>query len=290
MDGPIIRIRFDGGDADHNVIDMRLFGEALIGLDRIVSDGLIAISEHRVPKRGERAPLLLKAKEPIEGSVDLQGYLQESAGLLMLGVPFIKDYGADLIRDWFKGVISYFSGRPDIAEKTMETIADISAQHLAARDASEERMQEERRLWFGALMQTLQRLGPAAAQAVAPIGRSAHRLGFSTDNNPPIEVDEETADALREHGEVEIGDLREFVLRVDGFTFHTRKLSIEHPDRNGYMLADVQDPIFNETSNPYTIAAERKALIRVMAKPGYRADRLEKLFIMDFGGEIGDAA
>jgi hypothetical protein len=290
MDGPIIRVRYDGGDADHHTIDMRLLGESLIGVDRIVSDGLIVITHRRVPKRGERAPLLLKAKEPVRGSVDLLGYLQEASGLLPLGLPFIAQYGADLIWDWFKGVIAYFGGRRDLAETCMEAIIDLNRQHLAARDASEQRTHEERRLYLDALMQTMQRLGPAAAQTVAPIGPSARRLGVTTNDKPEIEIDEPLADALREHGEVEIGDLQEFLLRTDGFTFHTRKLSVEHPERGGYLLADVQDPIFEEASNPYTLAAEKKAMIRVKAKPGYRSGRLEKLYIMDFGGVIDDAA
>lgn len=290
MAEPIIRVRYEGGDADQHAIDMRLLGESLIGIDRIVSDGLIAIIQKRVPKRGERAPVLLKAKEPVEGSVDLQGFFQEAAGLLALGMPLIANYGSDLIWDWFKGVIYYYTGRRDLAEKCMDSIIELNQQHLASRDASEQRHHEERQQWMAALLQTIARLGPAASQAVAPIGTSARKLGFVAGTKPAIEIDEEIADALREHGEIEIGELQLFMLRVDGFTFHTRKLSVGHPERAGYLLADVQDPIFDEASNPYAVSAERKALIRVQAKPGYRSGRLEKLFIMDFAGEVDDAA
>ena len=140
------------------------------------------------------------------------------------------------------------------------------------------------------LRDTIGRLGPAAAQSVAPIGPSVRVLGITTADKPPVEVDEPTADLLREHGEIEIGDLQQMVLRTEGFIFHTKKLSVEHPDRGGFLLADVQDPLFAEESNPYTLAAQRKALIRVQAKPGYRSGRLEKLYIMDFQGEVDEAA
>jgi hypothetical protein len=290
VDSPIIRIRYDGGDADEHAIDMRLFGESLIGLDRIISDGIIAVVAERVPKRGERAPVILKTKEPRQGSVLLEGYLQEAQGLLALGMPLLFNCGADLLWDWVKGVVYYWTGHRDLAEKCMEALVQTQQEHLAARDRSEERAHAERMAMLTVLRETIDRLGPASAQAVAPIGPSVRSIGITPADKPPVEIDEPTADLLREHGEVELGELQEMQLRTDGFTFHTRKLSVEHPDRPGYLLADVQDPLFDEESNPYTLAAQRKALIRVKAKPGYRSGRLEKLYIMDFGGEVEDAA
>lgn len=290
MDGPIIRFRYVGGDADMHAIDMRLFGESLIGLDRIISDGLIAIVNERVPKRGERAPLILKAKEPEQGSVEIQGFLQEAQGLLALGMPLLLSCGADLVWDWVKSVIYFYSGKRDLADTAMEAIVQMQQDQLAARDRSEQRAHEERLEMLAILRDTIGRLGPAAAQSVAPIGPSVRVLGITTADKPPVEVDEPTADLLREHGEIEIGDLQQMVLRTEGFIFHTKKLSVEHPDRGGFLLADVQDPLFAEESNPYTLAAQRKALIRVQAKPGYRSGRLEKLYIMDFQGEVDEAA
>ena len=55
MTNPDILISYDGGDANDNAIDARLYGQSLQGLDRMVSDCLIIISESRLPKRGDRA-------------------------------------------------------------------------------------------------------------------------------------------------------------------------------------------------------------------------------------------
>jgi hypothetical protein len=290
MAEPLIHITYDGGDADAHVIDMRLLGESLQGLDRIISDGVIAIATGRPAKRGERAPLVLKVKEPVEGSYELSGYLQELGGALALGIPVLTQFGSELLSEWVKGVVNYFSGRKDQSEVSMEAITRITELHLAARDKSEERHHEREMKMLDALCQTRDRLGPASALAAAPVGPSVRRLGFQTAGPNRIEIDEPTADRLREHAEIEWGELQTMVLRTDGFTFHTRKLSVEHPDRPGYLLADVRDPVFDEESNPYTQAAQRKAVIRVQAKPGYRSGRLEKLSIMDFGAEIDDAA
>jgi hypothetical protein len=290
MAEPIIRIGYDGGDADQHAIDMRLLGESLIGFDRIISDGLIVIATGRAAKRGERAPLILKVNEPMPGSYELSAYLQEFGGALALGIPIITQFGSDLVWDWVKGVISYFSGRRDIAERCMEAIVEVNRQHLSARDEAEERHHEREMLMLQALTETMSRLGPASAQAVAPVGPSVRRIGFSSGGREVLEIDEPTAEQLREHGEVDWGELQSMLLKTDGFTFHTRKLNVEHPDRPGYLSADVKDPVFDQEANPYTQAAQRKATIRVLAKPGYRSGRLEKLSIVDFEGEVSDAA
>lgn len=275
-EGPLFRIRYDGGDADKNVIDMRQLGESLQGIDRIISDGLIAVFNNRVPKKGERAPLILKAQEPVPGSFEITGYLQDLSPLLLLGVPLIAACGQDIVVDWMKSVIHYFAGRKEEAEGSLQAISDLTTKHLLARDRSEERTHELQMAQVGVLREAMQRLGSASAQAAAPVGRSVRRLDFSAPGRTGLEIDEPTADILREQEDVDWTDLQTVTLRTDGFTFHTGKLSVEHPERSGFILADVTDPVFKEESNVYARAAQRKALIRVQAKLGYRSGRLEK--------------
>lgn len=117
--GPFFRIRYKGGDADSHVIDMRQLGESLQGVDRIISDGLIAIINTRVPKKGERAPLILKAKEPIAGSYEIVGFLGEVVPLLAIGVPLITSCGQDIIVDWMKAVVYKFSGSEEKSQDAM---------------------------------------------------------------------------------------------------------------------------------------------------------------------------
>lgn len=63
MVDPDIRIKYDGGDADHGSIDMRHLGRSLQGADKIISDGLIVFIHARPPKRGERAPVSAKVRD-----------------------------------------------------------------------------------------------------------------------------------------------------------------------------------------------------------------------------------
>jgi len=286
MDEPLIHIRYDGGDADHHAIDMRLLGESLIGLDRIVSDGLIIVTERRLPKRGERSSLILKANEPKKGSVDIWGDLQEKAGLLQFGVPIIQQIGATFIWTWVKSVVNFHAGRKDVAERCMEAITQINRDHLGARDQADERRHIEQVATIGLLRDCLPRLGPATAQASSPVGPSVRALEFSTRSSEPVVVDQEMADAIRARSEVEWGDPEEMVLKTDGFTFHTKKMSVEHPHRTGYLLAEVEDPVFNQDGNPYAVAASEKATVRVLAKSGFRGDSLEKIAVLHFYGVV----
>lgn len=41
---PVIRISYEGGDANKNAIDAKLYGQSLQGIDRMVSDSLVIFS------------------------------------------------------------------------------------------------------------------------------------------------------------------------------------------------------------------------------------------------------
>ncbi len=85
--------------------------------------------------------------------------------------------------------------------------------------------------------------------------------------------------------------LQEIDLRLDGFVHHTKKLNVENPENPGtFISADIRDPAFDVVPNAYTEAANVKGVLRVQAKLGYRAGVLEKIYIMDHGGRIDDAA
>ena len=73
--------------------------------------------------------------------------------------------------------------------------------------------------------------------------------------------------------------------------FHTNGLSVENPDRDGFLMAEVNDPAFEKEENAYTLAAQKRARIEVLARRGYKNGKLSKIMILDFVREIDtDAA
>ena len=52
----------------------------------------------------------------------------------------------------------------------------------------------------------------------------------------------------------------------------------------------MRDPIFDQVPNIYTEAAANQSEIVVQAKLGYRAGILERIYVMDNGSRLDDAA
>ena len=90
------------------------------------------------------------------------------------------------------------------------------------------------------------------------------------------------ADAIRERGKVEVSDMTEVRILVDGFTHYNRQLKVLHPDDPyRYITAEVRDPAFDETPNVYTEAATNKRFLDVKAKITLKDGRIYRLYVMD---------
>lgn len=183
-------------------------------------------------------------------------------------------------------MLEHFSGRPDAADKHLKAMLELNRDHLKARDDSDARWHAEHAQWRDQLFTLAGKLAGAAGQTVAPVGPSVRNLKFSAGQSREFEVDEAMADAIRLKGELSVGDLQTMILKTEGVRDHTRSLFVVHPDEDGYITANVKDPIFDQWPNVYTEAAARKATIQVQAKPAYRGGRLERIYIMDFGGTV----
>jgi hypothetical protein len=286
MSNPNIRIIYDGGDANANTIDAKLFGQSLQGIDKLISDALIIITQERLPKKGERAPLILKAREPKPGSFVTDGYLQETVGLLALGYPIITTIGTDILSHYITAAVDFFRGRDRTAEMAIEAIAKLHQDTVVANDRTDERRHIEQMGMQELLRLSIASNGASAINYVSPVGRSVSNASFIGGTNQPITVDENGADEIRQFDRVEwlaVGSLR---LKTDGFKFHTNGLSVENPEGDGYFMADVNDPAFEEESNAYTVAAQKRSEIEVLARKGYKNNKLAKIQIVDFVREI----
>ncbi|WP_294313404.1 hypothetical protein [uncultured Sphingomonas sp.] len=286
MIDPTIRIIYDGGDADHHTIDMRLLGLSLQGADRIVSDGLILLLEQRLPRRGERAPLLIKAEAPMKGSVDISGALQSAAWALPLAYPIAQDLAGDFLKNWWEAIKAKFSGRAEASEVALSKMAELNRDHLAARDASEARSIDLQHHYLDLLRIALEHQQRPIEQFIAPIVPSVDHARFVASNHNYFSINAEEAARIRDEGELTWDPISQETLRTDGFRFHTNGLSIENPSKSGYLMARVQDPRFETPENVYTEAAQRRSQIVVLARRGYKSGNLVRMDIVDFIREI----
>ncbi|MHA4837001.1 DUF7946 domain-containing protein [Sphingopyxis sp. MSC1_008] len=282
MDDADFRIVYKGGEADQHQMDMRMLALSMLGAERIISDGLIVLVYGRLPKRGERAPVIAKAKEPAAGSLELISFFNAIFGTLPLGLPLAKELASHFLEEWWKAVIARFSGKPDVAEAAIKAMAEMNRDHLAARDANDQRRHEEFMAMIDVFRAAVAGQQRAAEQFATPIGPSVHNATVFPSLDRPVTIDTSDAEAIRDAAKLEWTSLREMTLRTDGFRFHTNGLSIENPDQNGFLMARVRDPSFDEPSNPYTEAAQRRAEIVVLGRQGYKGSTLAGIEIVDF--------
>jgi len=158
-------------------------------------------------------------------------------------------------------------------------------------------MQEERRMMHAErmldkemLLEAIRALGGSAERLVSPVGRGVERADLLTGKGLRAQIDEPTAEAIRESNRVVWEKIAPLDLETDGFKFHTSGLSVRNPEGEGFMMATVKDPVFKDEENVYTEAAQRRAVVRVLARKGRRNGILARLEILEFAGVISDNA
>lgn len=295
MPAPEVQLKFEGGDADRHTVDMKYYALALQGMEELLSDGLILLSQQRLPKPRERAPILVKAREAKAGSHLTPTDLSEAYQLFQFGMPIIADIGSEFLYNWVKAVIAHFSGKESDMQIALDRMNELNRAHLAARDRSDERIHaeramahEERMLTLETLRTALQMQGRAAERLVAPVGPSVERAELMASPGRSVEMDLPTAEAIRDHNKVIWEKISPLNLETDGFKFHTSGLSVRNPEGESFMMATVKDPAFSDEENAYTEAAQRRATISVLARKGRRNGVLAKLEILEFLTVIED--
>ncbi|OHC95874.1 MAG: hypothetical protein A3H25_12585 [Sphingomonadales bacterium RIFCSPLOWO2_12_FULL_63_15] len=204
-------------------------------------------------------------------------------GALNLGLPLASQLAASFIEEWWKAVIARFSGKPDVAEAIIKGFVEMNKDHLVSRDASEAQRHQEMMALIDILRAGLLGQQRSAEQFVAPIGPSVETASVLPTAANPVVIGVKEADAIRDGAKLVWGPLEQLTLRTDGFKFHTSGLSIENPERDGYLMARVRDPRFvDDPDNPYTDAAQRRAEIVVLGRRGYKESTLAGIDIVDF--------
>lgn len=284
-------IKFQGGDADRHNVEMRALGHSLIGFERILSDGLIFLGEDRMPKRGERHTLFVLAQEPKVGSSEIAVNLTQATGLLPLAWWLMETSAGEALSYFTTWVFAKLGGRESDAKAAYAAMVKMREIEAAERVETQRQWLEHEAGWRDQLFALTDKLSNAAIQAVRPVGPSVDNFKLNGTKAPPLLVDLPTADVIRAKGELEVSELQTIDLKVDGFVHHSKKLNVEHPDQPGrFISADVRDPVFDNVPNAYTEAAGNQDTLRVQAKLGYRAGILEKIYIMDLGDRIDNAA
>jgi hypothetical protein len=225
-------------------------------------------------------------REPKAGSYALPGVYEEASSLLAMGMPIINAIGPEVISYYVGAVLDRFKGEDQAVERAIEAMVQMNQEaHKTIREIEGHRHLEMMGMQ-DILRTSINSSGKAAVDFVAPIGRSVDSATFSSGGSGKAMVDVEGADAIRDSQKLEWSRVRTEILRTDGFKFHSNALSVENPEGDGFIMAEVIDPVFEEESNPYTSAAQRRAKIEVLARKGYKNNALAKIQVLDFISEV----
>lgn len=279
-----IEFSYDGLQASSHRIDMRRFGYAIVGLDHIVTVGVIALVERRAARPRERLDFDVVVSEPRAGSVSILGGLmaayQGAQGNLPFAVSLLLDQAPDFIWNWVSFVFKRLGGREKEAEKLLVAVMDQF-------DKMHERGMRDRVSEREFVLGLVDRLKPHASAMAIPLGTSADvaRITDPNSSRAPTEIGIPEADAIRSKEPMEVGDPIVMRMRIDGLIKHTNRGTVELEDEPGrFVAAEIRDPLFEQTPNPYIAAMNSDELIEVTAVPSYKGGDLHRLYLMGLPG------
>lgn len=270
---------YEGRAASGHLIDMGQLGHGLIGMNRIMLTGLVIVTEGRLPRRRERPVVSMQVRAPTAGSVAILGQLAPYAAQLPLLWELITSGQAKSVLEFASYVLTLRGGRPTEAQVHMENMLEQLRITEEARDRESARTHDTVRHAMDLLAASVPNLAPAAREAVTPVGRSVETLKLPSTSGPPAIIDQAMADAIRDPGDLIVGDQERIIVEVDGYQHHNRTLKIIRLDGDGFMTANVTDPAFDQSPNIYTEAAAKRAALVVDAKKSFRDGRIERLHI-----------
>ena len=193
-------MRFDGADADRHALGMRQLGESLIGAERLITIGLFALETGQLPRRNQSLPMSIKVSEPMRGSFDVGGFIENLKPFL----PFIHDLhmskASEIVWRWMSGALLRMGGREQDSREHLEAV-------IGLMDRTDARRHLEALNW--------QKLAFHASRLVSPVGPSCDRLLLPM-NHEETEIDLPIAEAVRSRNKLEVGDMQTFDVMIDG--------------------------------------------------------------------------
>ena len=267
---PHLVVSFCGGDADHHQLRMYEVGTALIGIDRLMTTGLLSIATGKIPSPRAPLPFVIRTSAMREGSIDILAWLAPTAATAIL--PLVHELyvtnASHVLWRWMSGVLMRMAGREDEANDHIGQLLGLLREVNAQRHIE--------------LMEWA-KFARVGAQSVEPVGRSCHEAIVSSEEGE-TSIDTFDAEAIRANARDRLGPMETMTLRMDGFTHHNRQLRVVDPEVPGrYVTAHVRDPAFDSAPNVYTEAATTKAQLTVMAKTARHkaTGRIRALFILN---------
>ena len=281
-DSACLTVRYEGIDADSNMINLGYFGKSLSGIDRIISLGLATIEQGEIPKARFKSPLIARASVPREGSFEIQIFL-EAIGLSPFFSQILGTVRPEFIRNWISGVILNAGGRRRESVEHFIRIAELKEQSDKRKDDMILQLAQNE---HEAHMELLQRTINPAQDTLAPVDRSCDTMSV-INGEQTSEFDAATAFAVRSNKQLEVGPMETVLVKVDGLIRNNKQLKVFHPDEpNRIVTAYVRDPSFDIEPNVYLKAMLNREKITISCKVARKDGKIQRIYILDATADI----
>ena len=295
------RIWYDGLDAAENQMDIETLGESLRGVGQILRASSHFSFRHEYNKRRDTAYVRILVEPPRPGTwwCDAIAVAASQTPLLsLISTPVFWETTLSVA----KATLFKRAGRQDLNDRLMDSLEKSLDAQTRALDAQSEAIRVQASatenlvdaLKFQAvkdartvdsLLATVNRLidnhQPSARRAVTPIGVTCSSMRLGANDDEPT-IDDAMATAIRSQENLEVLDEREYLIRLDGITLHTRSCKFEFVGQEGvYVNGRITDPELMLPENKYTNALDKHLALRVRAKETIKDGELHQLHISD---------
>ncbi|MEL3890879.1 hypothetical protein V6B08_11425 [Ferrovibrio sp. MS7] len=280
-------IKFDGLDAHHNRMDLRTLGVSISGVSKILNSAASTLLWGEVPKK-KAIPRIKFYAAPVEkpGSypIPVEALFTDPSTINLMS-EWLAALGSEAIQRLFSIVMlsssarsnevdAHFAALMELTQKIREDAA-ASQQLLLARNA-----ESESRL-IDLVKHLTKENQKFVIEATTAIGNTCSQMQLGELRTGGVVIDIPTAQSIRSPDKVEIGDLTQYRVVIDGFVAHnmTVQMFINGDDKS-HITGDLADPQAKVYPNIYTQNIRHK-MLEITAKPTFKGGAIHRLTVMD---------
>ncbi len=273
---PII-LKYEGFDADQNVIELDQLGQSIRGAARLLGSAGTLVETGQFVKKMPALSVRVLAGIPGPGSYELPAVIMS---VLPLGAPLLPvmgDFAKTSATKAVTGIVNYaiakLGGRKSEAQMAME---------LADKALTE--MGHTSRASIGAIEKVALNQRPAIKLFISPIGESCVSARIGETQNGAISIDKPTRDAIEAPEPIEIGPTGRFEVLLSELDLKNKscKFSMRDDDDPDHRTnGEITDPVLLTPNNPYSAALDSQRWLAVIGKAQLKDGEIEKLYISD---------
>lgn len=265
-------IRYEGLDSDKSQIDLRQFGQSLVGIERIVSIGMTAIEKQSLPKGNFKPSIITSASALRAGSFEVEVTLAALGGLYQ---SLVQTQLPEFVWNLICGTVMRTGGRKESVEHVDRLLDMLDDYNRRTYESDERRHKETMRM-----LDIMDNMKVPVRQALTPIDKSCESMQFAHYKQEST-VDVATAYSVRSQLRFNTHIMYNQSVTVDGLIRHKKQLKVIHPaEPNQVITAVIRDPAFDREPNIYTRAVATNTTILATGRIITKMDgRIHLLYI-----------